>query len=93
MQFLKEISQKRVKCPLQVLDEILPQMEELKHIGVLCTNEGRMQQEIDNQFCAASIVMWTLYQSGVVRGDLSKKSLLSIYQSIYVPTLTCGHEL
>ena len=29
----------------------------------------------------------------VVKRELSWKAKLSIYQSIYIPTLTCGHEL
>ena len=33
-----------------------------------------------------------LYQSGVVK-ELSRRVKLSIYRSIYIPTLTYGHEL
>ncbi|KAK3560073.1 hypothetical protein QTP86_033796, partial [Hemibagrus guttatus] len=34
-----------------------------------------------------------MYRSVVVKKELSRKAKLSIYQSIYVPTLTYGHEL
>ena len=34
-----------------------------------------------------------LYRSIVVKKELSQKAKLSVYQSIYVPTLTYGHEL
>ncbi len=37
--------------------------------------------------------MWALYWTAVVKRELSWKAKLSIYQSIYVPTLTYGHEL
>ena len=37
--------------------------------------------------------MWSLYRSVVVKRELSRKAKLSIYRSIYVPTLTYGHEL
>ena len=33
-------SQKRVKCPLRVGNEIFPQVEEFKYVGVLFTSEG-----------------------------------------------------
>lgn len=36
--------------------------------------------------------MQTFYQSVVVKKELSRKGKLSIYQSIYVPTLTYGHD-
>uniref|UniRef100_A0A3P9DJT6 Sodium/hydrogen exchanger 9B2 n=1 Tax=Maylandia zebra TaxID=106582 RepID=A0A3P9DJT6_9CICH len=37
--------------------------------------------------------MRTLHRSVVVKRELSVKAKLSIYRSIYVPTLTYGHEL
>jgi len=33
-----------------------------------------------------------MYRSVVVKKELSRKGKLSIYQSIYVPTRTYGHE-
>ncbi|XDV31537.1 hypothetical protein PO909_002528 [Leuciscus waleckii] len=87
------LSRKRVVCPLQVGGEFLPQVEEFKYLGVLFTSEGRMEREIDRRIGAASAVMQSLYRSVVVKKELSRKAKLSIYQSIYVPTLTYGHEL
>ncbi|TWW71088.1 hypothetical protein D4764_17G0005710 [Takifugu flavidus] len=52
-----------------------------------------MEQEIDRRIGVASAVMRTLHRSVVVRRELSRKAKLSIYQSIFVPTLTYGHEL
>ncbi|KAK3535632.1 hypothetical protein QTP70_018440 [Hemibagrus guttatus] len=37
--------------------------------------------------------MRSMYRSVVMKKELSRKAKLSIYQSIYVPTLTYGHEL
>ena len=47
-----------------------------------------MEQEIDRRIGAASAVMRMLRQSVEVKRELSKKAKLSIYRSIYVPTLT-----
>ncbi|KAK0154091.1 hypothetical protein N1851_003835 [Merluccius polli] len=85
------LNRKRVECTLRVRDEILPQVEE--YLGVLFTNEGRMEREIDRRIRAASAVMRTLHGSVVVKRELSRKAKLSIYQSIFVPALTYGHEL
>ncbi|CAM4603447.1 unnamed protein product [Leuciscus chuanchicus] len=87
------LSRKRVVCPLQVGGEFLPQVEEFKYLGVLFTSEGRIEREIDRRIGAASAVMRSLYRSVVVNKELSRKAKLSIYRSIYVPTLTYGHEL
>ncbi|TWW62062.1 hypothetical protein D4764_04G0007090 [Takifugu flavidus] len=75
------LNRKKVECLLRVKEEILPQVEEFKYLGVLFTSEGRMEQEIDRRIGAASTVMRTLHRSVV------------IYRSIFVPTLTYGHEL
>ncbi|TWW54789.1 hypothetical protein D4764_0289820 [Takifugu flavidus] len=77
----------------EAMEEILPQVEEFKYLGVLFTSEGRMEQEINRRIGAASAVMRTLHWSIVVKRELSQKAKLSIYRSIFVPILTYGHEL
>ncbi|KAK3529874.1 hypothetical protein QTP86_007288 [Hemibagrus guttatus] len=86
------LDRKKVACTLQVGGEFLPQVEEFKYLGVLFTSEGRMDREIDRRIGAAAAVMRSMYWSVVVK-ELSQKAKISIYQSIYVPTLTYGHEL
>ena len=54
---------KKVACSLQVGGELLPQVEELKYLGVLFTSEGRMERKIDRWICAVAAVMCSLYQS------------------------------
>ncbi|KAJ0019143.1 hypothetical protein NQD34_006712 [Periophthalmus magnuspinnatus] len=87
------LDRKKVACPLRVGGESLPQVKEFKYLGVLFRSEGRMEREIDRCIGAASAVMWSLYRSVEVKKELSPKAKLSIYWSIYVPTLTYGHEL
>ena len=55
-------------------------------------SEEKMEREIDRRIGAASAVMRTLKRSVVVKRELSQKSKLSIYRSVYVPTLATGHE-
>ncbi len=87
------LSRKKVACPLQVGGVSLSQVEEFKYLGVLFTSEGRMEWETDRWIGAASAVIWSMNRSVVVKKELSCKPKLSIYRSIYVPTLTYGHEL
>ncbi|KAK3507968.1 hypothetical protein QTP70_005998 [Hemibagrus guttatus] len=87
------LDRKKVACTLQVGGEFLPQVEEFKYLGVLFTSEGRMDHEIDRQIGAAEAVMQSMYRSVVVKKELSRKAKLSIYQPIFVPTLTYGYEL
>ncbi|KAK3510619.1 hypothetical protein QTP70_011885 [Hemibagrus guttatus] len=87
------LDRKKVVCTLQVGGEVLPQVEEFKYLGVLFTSEGKMDREIDRRIGAAAAVMRSMYRPVVMKKELSRKAKLSIYQSIYVPTLTYGHEL
>ncbi|TWW64993.1 hypothetical protein D4764_22G0006400 [Takifugu flavidus] len=43
------LDRKKVECLLRVKEEILPQVEEFKYLGVLFTSEGRMEREIDRR--------------------------------------------
>ncbi len=70
-------------------------MEEFKYLGVFFTSEvkdGARDRQAD-RIGAVSAVMWTLHRSVVVKRELSRKARLSVYRSIFVPTLTYGHEL
>ncbi|KAK3506456.1 hypothetical protein QTP70_000619 [Hemibagrus guttatus] len=82
------LDRKKVACTLQVGGEVLPQVEEFKYLGLLFTSEGRMDREIDRRIGAAAAVMRSMYRSVVVKKELSRKA-----KSIYVPTLSYGHEL
>ena len=55
-------------------------------------SEGNMEQKIDRWIGAASALMRTLKRPIVVKIELSQKSKLSIYRSIYIPTLTYGYD-
>ncbi|KAK0155968.1 putative uncharacterized transposon-derived protein F52C9.6 [Merluccius polli] len=78
--------------PSQAPGSVTPRMNRMMSIrqGKVA---GRMEREIDRRIGAASAVMRTLHGSVVVKRELSRKAKLSIYQSIYVPALTYGHEL
>ncbi|KAI3377134.1 hypothetical protein L3Q82_000326 [Scortum barcoo] len=62
--------------------------------GVLFTSEGKMEREIDRRIGAASAVMRSVCNgpSSGKEGAEPKGEALN-YRSIYVPTLTYGHEL
>ena len=60
---------------------------------MLFTSEGKIEQEIDRLIGTESIVMWMLERSLAVKRELSQKVTIPIYRSVYVPTLTYGHEL
>ena len=67
------LSQQRVKCPLWVGSEVLPQVEEFKYLRGLLMSEGSITDKIDRQIGAASALMC---RSVVVKRELSQKARL-----------------
>lgn len=57
----------------------------------LFISDRKMEQEMDRQFRAASVVMHALHRRVVVKRELNRKSKLSSYWSVLI--LTYGHQL
>ena len=70
----------------------LKQVEKFKHLGVACTSDGKQDQELDVRLGKASVVMRALHHSVVLKHELSRKTKLSVFKSIFVPILTYGRE-
>ena len=51
-----------------------------------------MGHEIDRRVGAAGVVLHALHRMVETKRELSQKAKLLIYRSIFVPTLTYGHE-
>lgn len=66
-----------------------PQARELKYLGIFMSDRKMKHR----WFGGASVVIQVLWRADVVKRKLRQKAKFSIYQSIYVPMLTCGHQL
>lgn len=80
--------------PLTKGSFLLPKAKMLKYLRILYTIHGNAEREMDRWFCGAyqqycRLCTWIV----VMKRELSWKLKIAIYQSIYVSTLTNGHEL
>ena len=87
------LSRKPVDCLLRVGNESLPQVKEFKYLRVLFMSEGMMGCKTDQRVGAVGVVLHALCRKVVMKRELSQKAKLSIYWSVFVHTLTYGHEL
>lgn len=86
------LCQKTVDCSLRVWSELLPSSKEVQ-VSQGLISEGKMDREMDRRIGAAAAVMWGSYRTVLVKKEqLRLSAMLSIYQSIYIATLTYGHE-
>ena len=86
------VSRNPDQCALQVNGATLKQVEMFKYLGVAFTSDGRQDEELDTRIGKASAVMRALHYSIVIKRELSKNAKLSIFKTIFVPSLTYGHE-
>jgi len=68
------------------------QVNNFKYLGVQFSNDGKQDGEIDRRIGAASGVLRSLYRSVVTKSELSKKTKLAIFKSMYRPAPIYGHE-
>ena len=59
-------------------------------MGIAFASDGRQDEELDTRIGKA--MMRALHYSVVMKQELSKKAKLSIFEAIFVPILTYGHE-
>jgi len=80
------------QCILQVSGNTLQQVQTFKYLGVVFTSDGSRNKEIDTRKGKANAVLREFYWSVVAKRELSKTAMLSVFKSVFVPILTCGHE-
>jgi len=86
------LSRRPRQCILQVSRNILQQVETFKYLRVVFTSDGSRNKGIDTRIDKANPVLPELYWSVVTKRELSKTAKLSVFKSVFVPILTCGHE-
>ena len=63
-----------------------------KYLGVVFKSDECRNKRIDTRIGKANSVLRELYCSVVTKRELSKNAKLSVFKSVFVPILTCGHE-
>ena len=81
------------QCALQIFGNALQQAEELEHLEVVFTSDGRQNKKVDTWIGKANAVLRELYRSVVTKRELSNIVKLSVFKSVFVPILAFGHSL
>jgi len=80
------------QCIRQVSGNTLQQVETFRYRRGLFTSDGSRKKEADRRIDKANAVLRELYCSVVAKRELSKIAKVSVFKSVFVPILTCGHE-
>ena len=84
------LSRDPVQCSLQIGVVSLKQVEKFKYLGVAFTNDGRQDEGLNAPSGKASVVIRALNHSVVLKRELWRKSKLSVFKFIIVPSSTMG---
>ena len=68
-------------------------MEKFKYLGVWFSSDEQYGKEIGGRISRASAVLRELWRTVVAKSEISEEAKLSVFKSVYLPTLTYGHEL
>ena len=77
---------------LQVSGNALQQVKKFKHLGVVFASDGRSTEDIDTQTGKANALLREHHRFVVKQRELSNTAKRSVFKSVLVTTLTCGHD-
>ena len=72
--------------------ETLEQVSTYEYLGVTISDDGKYECEINNRITKANNVYYSINNTIIGKKEISTKTKMSIFQSIYIPTLTYGME-
>jgi len=67
-------------------------VEKFQYFGVVFKSDGKQNKENDTRIGKATAVLRELYRSVVTKWELSNTAKPQVFNSVFVPILTNGHE-
>ena len=77
---------------IKLNDEVLEQVDSYKYLGVVIKSNCSLKEEINQRISKAIKVYSQLGHTIISKRELTTKTKISIYNSIYCPTLIYGSE-
>jgi hypothetical protein len=73
-------------------DTKIEQVNEFKYLGVTINNKGKQDTEINQRISAATKLYHSLGKTFIGKKEISRKTKMTVYQTIFRPVLTFGSE-
>ena len=80
------------QCAVSVNGTPLKQVEKFKYLGIEFLNDAKQDCEINRRIRSASANLRLLSRSVVAKEEVSQRTRMTIFNAVYRPTLTYGHE-
>ena len=86
------ISREQKSHAIKLNGEVLEQVDTYKYLGVVISSNCSLKEEINQRISKATKVYGQLGNTFISKRELTTKTKMSIYNSIYCPTLIYGSE-
>ena len=86
------VARKREECQVRIGDEQLEQVDTTKYLGVMISDDGSMQREVEARVGCASRVIRGLKQAILGKRELSKQTKLKVVNATVMLVLMYGCE-
>ena len=77
---------------IEINGERIEQVDAFKYLGTTIQNEGDTANEIDERISSATKLFYALARPFIGRREISRKTKMTIYKTIYSPILTYGSD-
>jgi hypothetical protein len=77
---------------IEIEDTKIEQVNEFKYLGVTINNKGKQDTEINQRISAATKLYHSLGKTFIGKKEISRKTKMTVYQTIFRPVLTFGSE-
>ena len=74
-------------------DQVIKQVEEMKHLGAMVSSDGRMEKEVEARIVSATRMVGGMSKRALRRRELSKSTKLTVVNATMVPSLLYGCEV
>lgn len=86
------IGKKEANMEIKLDGKIVEQIEVFKYLGVSIHKDGREEAEINNRIENTTKLFYALNNTFIRRKEISQKTKMAVYNTIYKPILTYGGE-
>lgn len=86
------IGKENKELEIQLNGNRMEQVETFKYLGVKVHKDGRNDAEINGRIESALKMYYALGKTFIRKKEVSKKTKMTVYKTIFIPTLTYGSE-
>lgn len=86
------IGKEQKQLNIELNQEKIEQVEEYKYLGIWIEREGNIENEIKERINSAAKVYHSINRSVIRKREISRKTKMTIYKTVFIPTLVYGSE-